>query len=183
MSVGVISPFDHRKVYGSVPPLGIATALPVDPPPHTTSSERISIESGTRSLMVTLALVEQALASWMVTVYMPGGTPAMLGVVAPVDQTYVYGPVPPVAVAVAVPVVLASHVRPSEVISAARGVTVVAEVEASPVQPSAVTTWTVASTVDPAGSETARSPVQSSLAPTTAPPLAKVQWQVAPSTL
>ena len=55
------------------------------------------------SVMVTLDVVVQELASDTVTVYVPAATPVMLAVVAALLHAKVYGVVPPVPLAVADP--------------------------------------------------------------------------------
>ena len=55
------------------------------------------------SVMITLEVVVQELASDTVTVYVPAVTPVMLAVVAALLHTKVYGEVPPAPLAVADP--------------------------------------------------------------------------------
>ena len=104
MILAVVAEVLHKKVYGDVPPVALAVAEPSDKPLQVTLAFTADDAANTAgSVMVTLEVVVQELASDTVTVYVPAVTPVMLAVVAELLQAKMYGAVPPAPLAVADP--------------------------------------------------------------------------------
>mgnify|MGYP001571923378 CR=1 FL=1 len=104
MILAVVEELLHTKVYGDVPPVPLAVADPLLPPLQLTFVfATVDAANTAGSVMVTLDVVVQELASDTVTVYVPAATPVILAVVAALDQAKVYGAVPPDPLAVADP--------------------------------------------------------------------------------
>ena len=102
--LAVVAVLLHAKVYGAVPPVPLAVADPLLPPLQLMfvfTTEFATNAVG--SVMVTLDVVVQELASDTVTVYVPAVTPVILTVVAELLHAKVYGAVPPAPLAVADP--------------------------------------------------------------------------------
>ena len=98
----VVAALLHAKVYGDVPPDPLAVADPFDKPLQVTFTfATVDAANTAGSVMVTLEVVVQELASDTVTVYVPAVTPVILAVVAELLHAKVYGEVPPVALAIA----------------------------------------------------------------------------------
>jgi hypothetical protein len=96
--VAVVAALLHAKVYGDVPPVPFALAVPLLPPLQLTDVFEALAANSTGSVMVTLDVLVQELASDTVTVYVPADNPVILAVVAELLHAKVYGEVPPEAV-------------------------------------------------------------------------------------
>ena len=110
--IPVPPPFDHEYVYGPVPPVTLALALPSLPPLQLTPlSADILTPSDVGCVMLTVAFATQLLASVAVIVYVPAVNPlAVMLVPLPPLHEYVYGDIPPLPpLAVALPL-LPPHV-------------------------------------------------------------------------
>ena len=102
--LAVVAELLHAKVYGEVPPVPLAAAVPSAVPLQLTFVfATVDAANTAGSVMVTLEVAVHELASDTVTVQVPAVTPVMLAVVAALLHEYVYGAVPPVALAVAEP--------------------------------------------------------------------------------
>jgi hypothetical protein len=99
---------DQLYVYDPVPPLPVAVAVPVEPPLQSTGVIVAEAVSAVGCVTVTVATAVQPLASVIVQEYVCAERPVAFAVPCPPpgagDQLYVYDPVPPLPVAVAVPV-------------------------------------------------------------------------------
>ena len=85
--LAVVAALLHAKVYGAVPPDPFAVADPSLPPLQLTFVfATVDAANTAGSVMVTLDVVVQELASDTVTVYVPAATPVILAVVAALDQ-------------------------------------------------------------------------------------------------
>ena len=101
-------------MYAGVPPPAVTAAVPVFPPLHKilVDAEMVAVNKG-GCVIVTVAVAEHPVASFTVTVYVPALRPVPIAFVPPVGaHDYVYGAVPPVALAVAVPVEPPLHSTP-----------------------------------------------------------------------
>jgi hypothetical protein len=97
-------------VYPEVPPVTVTVAEPVVPPLHNTLLTAVEVaRAETGSMIVTISVIVQPLASVTVTVFTPAVSPVITDVVAVVDHKYVYPEVPPDTVTVAEPVVPPLH--------------------------------------------------------------------------
>jgi hypothetical protein len=117
VAIAVVCPPELQTyVIEPVPPLPVAVAVPVLSPLHVTDVEPdIEAVNTDGSVIVTFAVVVQLLASLTVTVYTFADNPVAIAVVCPPElQTYVIEPVPPLPVAVAVPVLSPLHVTDVE---------------------------------------------------------------------
>ena len=86
-----------------MPPVGVAVAEPLVPPKQPTSVPEPATDKAAGWSTVAVAVAVQSFASVTVTLYTAAGSPVMVDVVAPLLHKYVYGAVPPDALAVAVP--------------------------------------------------------------------------------
>ena len=85
--LAVVEELLQAKVYGEVPPVPLAVAVPSLPPLQLTFVfATVDAANTAGSVMVTLEVVVQELASDTVTVYVPAATPVILAVVAALDQ-------------------------------------------------------------------------------------------------
>jgi hypothetical protein len=98
----------QSNVNGAVPPDTVRLILPLLTPAQVAFVATAVADSATAgSVIVTVAVLVQFLASVTVTVYGPAAKPVAVAVVAVLgdDHAYVYGAVPPAALTVAEPVV------------------------------------------------------------------------------
>ena len=108
--LAVVPPLLQLYVYGAVPPVEVAVAVPLAAPKHEASVFVQVADTGAGGhATVVLQVVVQPLASVTLTLYGPIAKLLRLAVVAPLLHKYVYGAVPPVAVTLAVPVVVPWH--------------------------------------------------------------------------
>ena len=90
-------------MYGEVPPLTDAVAVPLlllqD------AGVLLIVTTGVFALedIVTVSEIEHPFASVIVTIQLPAVSPVAVEVLCPLHHVYVYGGVPPVVLAVAVP--------------------------------------------------------------------------------
>jgi len=102
--LAVVAELLQAKVYGAVPPVPLAVADPLFPPLQLMfvfTTELATTAVG--SVIVVLDVVVQLFASVTVKVYVPDTSPLAVAVVAALLHAKVYGAVPPVPFAVAVP--------------------------------------------------------------------------------
>jgi hypothetical protein len=98
-------PVSNWNVYGPVPPLPLALTPPV-PPKHNAAIPLALAATAAGWLITTAAVSAHPLASRTVTVCAPTPTPLKLPLawIAPVSNWNVYGPTPPLPLALIVPV-------------------------------------------------------------------------------
>ena len=81
--MAVVDELLHAKVYGAVPPVPLAVAVPSLPPLQLTFVfATVEAASTAGSVKVTLDVLVHEFASDTVTVYVPATTPVILAVVA-----------------------------------------------------------------------------------------------------
>jgi hypothetical protein len=87
-------------VYGDVPPEPLTVTLPVELPKQRTfvCNPTLAVSAAVGCVIVTNLVAVQPFASVTVTLYVPATRPVRSCVVAPFDQAYAYGAVPPVTV-------------------------------------------------------------------------------------
>jgi hypothetical protein len=90
----VVAPLLQRYVYGDVPPLGDAVAVPSDPPLHEAFVADAETERAGGAVRVNVLDVMQPKTSVTVTVYVPPHRLPTCAVVAPVFHEYVNGAAP-----------------------------------------------------------------------------------------
>lgn len=99
-------------VYGPVPPEGVMVDEPLLPPLQLILVVAAAPATAAGAVMVNDCVVVQLFASVIVQVYDPAERPDAVAAVPPLGvQLYVYGPVPPEAVTVALPLLLLEQVR------------------------------------------------------------------------
>lgn len=106
---------DHAYVYGGDPEEAFTVAVPFAPPKHVTSAEDCNVTTGAPVFPTTaVVVVVHPFASVTVTLYVPPARPLIVDVDCELLQAYVYVPVPPAGVAVALPL-LFPHVAGTDV--------------------------------------------------------------------
>jgi hypothetical protein len=87
--VAVVRPFDHKYVYGLVPPVGVAVAVPFALP-HVDCVLLVVMLNALGCVIVTVLVVTQLFASVIVTLYVLAGKLLNVPLVcAPVPRLYV----------------------------------------------------------------------------------------------
>jgi hypothetical protein len=81
--VDVVSPLLHEYVYGAVPPVGIAVAVPLVPPKQLTSVPEPETDKAVGWSTVAVAVAVQSFASVTVTLYAAAVSPLIADVVSP----------------------------------------------------------------------------------------------------
>ena len=103
-------PSSHKKVNGSVPPTTSNITEPFSSLLHRGSVKICVITISSAPSTIVLSSLVQPLASVAVTVYNPLSTSISDSPSTPVDHSYVYGDMPPLAFTVTDPSVASKHV-------------------------------------------------------------------------